>query len=150
MHKGFKCLDVSGDRIYISRDVLFDETVYPFSKLNPNAGTRLCAEVLLLPTHLQTSIVSQDESLDDSCANMPTNSTNVVVESDNCTKNLRNSGVGTWQAGGRIAPLGAENQDDSGTGGTASCPGVELHVDSVQEPCPGVGSDPEEDSPMRA
>jgi hypothetical protein len=35
MHKGFKCLDVADGQVYISRDVVFDETVYLFSKLNP-------------------------------------------------------------------------------------------------------------------
>jgi hypothetical protein len=149
MHKSFNCLDIFGGRVYILRDVVFDEMVYPSSKLNPNTGTRLCAEVLLLPTHLQTSIVSRDKSLDGSCANMPTNSTNVVVESDNCAENLRNSGAGTWQASGHIVPPGTENHDDSGMGSTASRPGAELHVDSVWEPCPGADSDPEEDSPMR-
>jgi hypothetical protein len=53
MHKGFKCLDVAAGRVYISRDVVFDESVYPFSKLNPNAGVRLRSEVLLLPNHIQ-------------------------------------------------------------------------------------------------
>jgi hypothetical protein len=51
MHKGFKCLDVVGNQVYISWDVMFDETVYPFSKLNPNVGTRLRSEILLLPDH---------------------------------------------------------------------------------------------------
>jgi hypothetical protein len=41
LHKGFKCLDVAGGRVYISRDVIFDEMVYTFSKLNPRAGTHL-------------------------------------------------------------------------------------------------------------
>jgi hypothetical protein len=50
MHKGFKCLDVSRGRIYISRDVIFDETVFPFATLNPNAGARYHADVLLLPS----------------------------------------------------------------------------------------------------
>jgi hypothetical protein len=49
MHMGFKCLNVTGGRIYISRDVVFDEIVYPFSKLNPNAGARLRSTILLLP-----------------------------------------------------------------------------------------------------
>jgi hypothetical protein len=40
MHKGFKCLDVVEGRVYISRDVVFDETIFLFSKLNPNAGAR--------------------------------------------------------------------------------------------------------------
>jgi histone deacetylase 1/2 len=31
MHKGYKCLDRRTGRIYISRDVIFDETVFPFA-----------------------------------------------------------------------------------------------------------------------
>jgi hypothetical protein len=49
LHKGFKCLDPSSGRVYISRDVVFDETVFPFSTLHPNAGARLRREVDLLP-----------------------------------------------------------------------------------------------------
>jgi histone deacetylase 1/2 len=52
LHKGYKCLDISSGRIYISRDVVFDEHVFPFAELNPNAGARLRDEILLLPTHL--------------------------------------------------------------------------------------------------
>ena len=52
MHKGFKCLDVSAGRIYISRDVIFDEHVFPFSELHANAGAKLREEINLIPTHL--------------------------------------------------------------------------------------------------
>lgn len=52
MHKGFKCLDISTGRIYISRDVVFDEHVFPFSKLHTNAGARLRYEIELLPPTL--------------------------------------------------------------------------------------------------
>ena len=31
-HKGYKCLDTSTGRVYISRDVVFDETSFPFAK----------------------------------------------------------------------------------------------------------------------
>jgi hypothetical protein len=48
MHKGYKCLEVSSGRVYISRDVTFDEEVFPFSELNPNAGARLHTDVALL------------------------------------------------------------------------------------------------------
>jgi len=48
-HKGFKCLDPSEGRIYISRDVVFDEGIFPFSSLHPNAGARLRAELQVLP-----------------------------------------------------------------------------------------------------
>jgi histone deacetylase 1/2 len=30
-HRGFRCLDRSTGRIYVSRDVVFDENSYPFS-----------------------------------------------------------------------------------------------------------------------
>ncbi|WVZ95434.1 LOW QUALITY PROTEIN: hypothetical protein U9M48_041200 [Paspalum notatum var. saurae] len=49
IHKGFKCLDVSTGRVYISRDVVFDENVFPFSKLHSNAGATLKSEISLLP-----------------------------------------------------------------------------------------------------
>nr|ABA95721.1 retrotransposon protein, putative, Ty1-copia subclass [Oryza sativa Japonica Group] len=52
LHKGFKCLEVNSGRVYISRDVVFDENIFPFAQLRPNAGARLRAEVLLLPSHL--------------------------------------------------------------------------------------------------
>jgi hypothetical protein len=41
--------------IYISRDVIFDENVFPFSKLHENAGARLRSEILLLPPSLISS-----------------------------------------------------------------------------------------------
>jgi hypothetical protein len=47
-HKGYKCLDSSSGRVYISRDVIFDETVFPFSTLHPNVGALLKAEISLL------------------------------------------------------------------------------------------------------
>jgi hypothetical protein len=53
LHKGFKCLDPSSGRVYISRDVVFDETIFPFSVLHPNAGARLRKEVELLPDVLK-------------------------------------------------------------------------------------------------
>lgn len=52
LHKGFKCLDVSTGRVYISRDVTFDENVYPFTSLHSNASARLHSEILLLPPGL--------------------------------------------------------------------------------------------------
>ena len=34
MHKGYKCLHVPSNRVYISRDVVFDETVFPFASFS--------------------------------------------------------------------------------------------------------------------
>jgi hypothetical protein len=57
MHKGVK----SYGRVYISRDVVFDETVFPFASLHSNAGARLRQEILLLPESLQNSPVLSQE-----------------------------------------------------------------------------------------
>ena len=51
-HKGVKCLDVATGHVYISRDVIFDETKFPFADLHPNAGALLRQEILLFPPHL--------------------------------------------------------------------------------------------------
>lgn len=48
LHKGYKCLEIAIGRIYISRDVIFYETLFPFAKLHPNAGALLRAEISLL------------------------------------------------------------------------------------------------------
>ena len=55
LHKGVKCLDVSTGRIYISRDVVFDENVFPFASLHPNAGALLKQQILLLPSSTSSS-----------------------------------------------------------------------------------------------
>jgi len=67
-HKGFKCLDPSEGRVYISRDIVFDENVFPFAQLHPNAGARLRAEFSLLPDILQNpSSDLGDANLLDQC-----------------------------------------------------------------------------------
>jgi histone deacetylase 1/2 len=69
LHKGFKCLDIHSDRIYISRDVVFDETVFSFAKLNPNAGARLRSELLLLPSELLNPSSSWGVQVHDNMSN---------------------------------------------------------------------------------
>jgi hypothetical protein len=70
MHKGFKCLDISEGRIYISRDVVFDETIFPFASLNSNAGHHFHFEVLLL---LESGGMNSESNLfdDPPCASNP-------------------------------------------------------------------------------
>jgi hypothetical protein len=55
MHKGYKCLEVSTGCIYISRDVVFNEVVFPFTELHANVGVRLRVEINLLPSTLLPS-----------------------------------------------------------------------------------------------
>jgi histone deacetylase 1/2 len=73
-HKGVKCLEVSSGRVYISRDVVFDEAVFPFKSLHPNAGALLHQEILLLPSTLHNP-EHGDEFVDDiNMTNVPINS----------------------------------------------------------------------------
>jgi hypothetical protein len=53
---------VSTGRVYVSRDVVFDENVFPFAELHPNAGRRLREEILLLP-HDNTPLASTDRGV---------------------------------------------------------------------------------------
>jgi hypothetical protein len=52
LHKGYKCLHIPTGRVYISRDVIFDEHAFPFSKLPKNAycSTSIDASALLIPS----------------------------------------------------------------------------------------------------
>lgn len=59
MHKGFKSLDVAQGRVYISRDVVFDETIFPFANVHPNSGAQIHSEILL-PQHLQNPSFGDD------------------------------------------------------------------------------------------
>jgi hypothetical protein len=64
LHKGYKCLDISTGRIYISRDVVFDENIFPFAALNPTAGARYTSEVLLLPDSSSSGIIDSNVAYD--------------------------------------------------------------------------------------
>jgi hypothetical protein len=55
-HKRFKCLDVPKGRAYISQDIVFNETIYPFAKLNPNARAQLRDELSLIPFNDRVSV----------------------------------------------------------------------------------------------
>jgi hypothetical protein len=82
LHKGYKCLDLKEGRVYISRDVVFDEHVFPFASLHPNAGARLRKEIELLPDMLQNpSTKLGDAHLPDPVKRSPT-STNTPTSSD--------------------------------------------------------------------
>lgn len=86
-HKGFKCLDPSEGRVYISRDVVFDEHVYPFSKLHSNAGARLRSELALLPDILFSSNSSfGNAKIHDKCVSSsnPTNAVRSSHANDSC------------------------------------------------------------------
>jgi hypothetical protein len=67
LHKGYKCLDISSGCVYISHDVVFDENIFPFANLHPNARVRCTADVLLLPP--STDRTNSDLPMNNSPAN---------------------------------------------------------------------------------
>jgi hypothetical protein len=76
MHKGFKCLDIPTDHIYISHDVIFDESVFPFASLNSHTGARYTSDVLLVPSFTPGDNIFTNEANDPTisilpCPNMP-------------------------------------------------------------------------------
>ncbi len=115
LHKGFKCLDVSSGRVYVSHDVTFDEQVFPFATLHPNAGARLRAEISLLPSNLMNNTLDQggEEQYDQMFNIHVPNATDdacIAVESydrnsaENCNGNERSGECGCYaQPGARSA-----------------------------------------------
>jgi hypothetical protein len=55
LHKGYKCLNVPSNRVYVSRDIIFDEHVFPFVNM-PNSHT--------LPPVSEYSLLSADQFMD--------------------------------------------------------------------------------------
>jgi hypothetical protein len=118
LHKGFKCLEPTTGRIYVSRDVVFDESVYPFAQLHPNAGARLRADLELLPDILKNpSHEFGNANLLDQCsinsgpANAVTSSSSAV---DATGKNLDKNSGETGQNGPFFMRSSASARHDNG------------------------------------
>jgi histone deacetylase 1/2 len=115
LHKGYKCLEISTGRVYISRDVVFDETVFPFASLHPNAGACLQREISLLPSHLLSTTDQGGEITND---HMLTCSTDPICD-DQATRaqiageNLWQNGEDLTQSSHEIIPTDSETNGSS-------------------------------------
>jgi hypothetical protein len=80
-------LEVSSGWVFVSRDVIFDEQVFPFMELHSNVGARLRIEISLLPSHLvpSSNIEPKEYDTTDPSLLMSQNPvTNAVNFGDNC------------------------------------------------------------------
>jgi histone deacetylase 1/2 len=101
LHKGYKCLNPAQGRVYISRDVVFDETIFPFASMHPNAGARLRAELSILPNILLNPSTNlgdvnvQDQSVSSPVSTNATRSSGggVVSVEKNLEETTANSGA---------------------------------------------------------
>jgi hypothetical protein len=109
------CLDVSSGGVYISRDVVFDETVFPFSKMDANAGARLRTEINLLhPTLVSTY---QGCSIaESSAANMSNNAHEIArseISSAPAPNNEDVADLSSEQLAPNTANLGGGSQEEA-------------------------------------
>jgi hypothetical protein len=127
MHKGFKCLDPTSGRVYISRDVVFDEAMFPFEKLNANAGRRIQNEINFLHPTLVNPYTRGDYT-DDYVPNSPNNPAVFGEEIDLVQ--------GTEQIDQEVHG-DTDIQEDSGAAATEPA----LHLPTATEPAVSVSED---------
>jgi hypothetical protein len=152
LHKGFKCVDISTGRVCISRDVIFDEEVFPFASLHENAGARLRHEISLLPEHLLSSHPGVVDAIDQYFANAnpdhPTSEVNMLqeVQGDDCEENWAQNQLLGAVHGASIGSTEANKLDTEGEEDLPGVPGVAVGGDSASlgsradPPAPPVGT----------
>jgi hypothetical protein len=96
--------------VYISRDIVFDETVFPFASLHANAGAQLKAGILLLPSALQPIHLHDHEGHELQIYNDAIPADHVVVESS-LQESAENSGPGGYSDD--FSGYGIETGEDS-------------------------------------
>lgn len=90
--------------------MIFDENIFPFTELHPNAGARLRSEILCLPSDLIHPYVGGEHAVDQ-CANGSSNSSNISSElhDENQEENQGEAGANSGEAG-----AGSGSESDPG------------------------------------
>jgi hypothetical protein len=57
LHKGYKCLHIPSSRVYFSRDVIFQEEIFPFSQAEKSPSLSSSSVLILGPTPFQLSLL---------------------------------------------------------------------------------------------
>jgi hypothetical protein len=137
LHKGVKCLDVSTGRIYISRDVVFDENVFPFASLHPNVGALLKKEILLLPSSIDSSSSHEGVRNFDNHMSPIVPIVHVIQDEEGADRNPTENGV---EIRSEIDVEVLPENDESGAE-------IDAEEHSLTHSDPEDASDPEEDPP---
>jgi hypothetical protein len=75
LYKGYKCLDTDSGRVYISRDVVFDEHVLPFARQPPTISQTQPQSPINYVSHvLPLNISSTNLNCDHMHVSVPANS----------------------------------------------------------------------------
>jgi hypothetical protein len=154
-HKGFQCLDIPIGRVYISRDVIFDEDIFPFAALHENARARLRQEISLLPEHLLSpnhgGVGSNDQYLSNTDPTNPHESMSVDIDGQEI-EGSNQEALGENSAGNTVqnSPGEQAETDEGGTkigddlaAVTSGAAGARSHADSAPatRTAPAVGMD---------
>jgi hypothetical protein len=108
-------LDVSTGCIYVSRDVVLDEQIFPFSTMHKNAGARLKSEISCLhPTLLNPCY--GDKHVGYQFANHPCEPANDIVEMQDANAPEMQDANAPRQ--GENAANTAQEQRENGAGGS--------------------------------
>lgn len=99
MHKRFKCLDPTSGRIYISRDVTFDESIFPYSSLST---TTTYSPESLLNNHSEPG-----NNMPEPIVNFPTNAVLHVPSICHDFMQPQESGIATEDPVAQILPAPA-------------------------------------------
>jgi hypothetical protein len=120
--------------VYISRDVVFDETIFPFASLHPNAGALLRKEILLLLDNLGpiSGGANNDDCMPSYASPMPTASP-LQMPAENFEQIDQDLSQNSEETKGNFMPetdeeTSADHEDDSlaasGAGSGENSPGA--------------------------
>ena len=95
LHKGYKCLDTDSGRVYISRDVIFDESVFPFTR-NPPRPSQTLQPMSTRPDLCTLHLGNSSTNLD--CGHMHASVPANFLDADNLAGQVNSQSLGAQES----------------------------------------------------